>query len=94
MWRKRIPRALLVGMQTGAATMEKSADFPQKIKNETSLSPSNSTSGYLSKENQNTNSKGCMYPCIHCNIIDNSQDTEATKVPISGRRNMYIHKRP
>ena len=34
MWRKGNPSALLVGMQTGAATMENSMDFPQKTKNE------------------------------------------------------------
>ena len=33
MWRKGTPSALLVGMQTGAATLEKSIEFPQKTKN-------------------------------------------------------------
>ena len=33
MWRKENPNALLVGMQTGAATVENSMEFPQKIKN-------------------------------------------------------------
>ena len=37
MWRKGNPSALLVGMQTGASTVEKSMDFPQKIKNGTAL---------------------------------------------------------
>ena len=37
MWRKRNPHALLVGMQTGAATVEKSMEVPQKIKNRTTL---------------------------------------------------------
>ena len=30
MWRKGNPRALLVGMQTGAATAGNSTEFPQK----------------------------------------------------------------
>ena len=30
MWRKGNPHALLVGMQTGAATVESSMEFPQK----------------------------------------------------------------
>ena len=30
MWRKGNPSALLVGMQTGAATVENSMEFPQK----------------------------------------------------------------
>ena len=33
-WRKGNPRALLVGMQTGAATVENSMEFPQKTKME------------------------------------------------------------
>ena len=32
MWRKRNPLALLVGMQTGAATLENSVEVPQKKK--------------------------------------------------------------
>ena len=34
---KRDPRALLVGTETGAATVENSMEFPQKIKNGTAL---------------------------------------------------------
>ena len=33
MWRKGDPRTLLVGMQTGAATMEDTMEVPQKVKN-------------------------------------------------------------
>ena len=33
MLRKGNPSALLVGMQTGATTMENSVEFPQKTKN-------------------------------------------------------------
>jgi len=36
MWRKRNPLALLLEMQTGAATVENSMEGPQKIKNRTS----------------------------------------------------------
>ena len=32
----------------------------------------------LSEENENTNSKRCVYHCVHCSIVYNSQDTEAT----------------
>ena len=39
MWRKGNPSALLVGMQTGAATVENSMEFLQKIKNGTTLDP-------------------------------------------------------
>ena len=37
MWRKGNPSALLVGMQTGAATIESNMELPQKIKNGTAL---------------------------------------------------------
>ena len=49
MWRKGNPYALLVGMQIGAATVERSIELPQKIK----YGPSNSTPGNLSKETRN-----------------------------------------
>jgi len=35
MWRKRNTHALLVGTQTGAATVENSMEVPQKVKNRT-----------------------------------------------------------
>ena len=37
MQRKGNPSALLVGTQTGAATVESSMEFPQKTKNENCL---------------------------------------------------------
>ena len=49
MWRNGNPLALLVGMQTGAATLENSVELPQKIKKRISLRPSNCTSGYSKK---------------------------------------------
>ena len=35
LWRKGNPSALLVGMQTGATTVENSTELPQKTKNGT-----------------------------------------------------------
>ena len=37
MWRKGNPRTLLVGMQTDAATVENSVEFPQKTKDRTAF---------------------------------------------------------
>ena len=37
MWRKRNPLALLVGMQSGAVTLENSMEAPQKLKCRTTL---------------------------------------------------------
>ena len=49
MWRNGNPLALLVGMQTGAAALENSVEVPQKIKNRSTLCPSNSTASDLPK---------------------------------------------
>ena len=48
MRRKGNPSALLVGMQTGEATVENNMEFPQKTKNGTALSHSNSAAGIIS----------------------------------------------
>ena len=42
------------------------------------------TSRYLSEESQNTTSKEYVHPHVHCSIIYNSQDMEATWVSING----------
>ena len=47
-----------------------------KIKNGTAFWPSDSTSGNLFKESQNTNSKEYMHPYVHRSIIYNSQGME------------------
>nr|KAF6427968.1 hypothetical protein HJG63_008428 [Rousettus aegyptiacus] len=53
----------------GAAIMENSVEFPQKIKNGTTIGSSNPTSGYLSGETQNTDSRRYMHLYVHCSII-------------------------
>ena len=65
-------------MQIGAAIMENSMEVPQKIKNRTTIWSSNSTSEYLSEENENTNLKRYVHSHVHCSIIYNRQDMEAT----------------
>ena len=47
MRRKENPSALLVGMQTGEATVENSMEFPQKTENGTALWSSNSAAGII-----------------------------------------------
>ena len=80
MWRKGNPFALLVGMQTGAATVESSMEIPQKIKNVFVFWPSDSTSGNIYKGTQNTNLKEHKHPHVHCSVIYNHQDMEAAQV--------------
>ena len=50
MWRKGNPCALLVGVQTGAATVDSSIEIPQKTQNGPAFGPSDRTSGYIAKE--------------------------------------------
>ena len=83
MKRIRNPMVLLLGIQIGAAPVESSVEFPQKIKNGTALWPSDPTTGNISEETWNTNSKDYMHPYVYCSIICNSQDLEAAYVPIS-----------
>ena len=47
------------------------------------LKPSDSTFGYTSEETQNTDSKEHMQPSVHCGKTCNSQDINATQVPIN-----------
>ena len=48
MWSKGNPRALLVGMQTGADTVENSMEFPSKTKDETAFWSSDPTAWIIS----------------------------------------------
>ena len=51
-----------------------------KTENRTTIWSSNSTSGYLSEENKNTNLKRYMHPHDHCSIIYKGQEMQATCV--------------
>ena len=76
MWRKGKPSTLLVGLQTGAATVKNSMEFPQKTENGTAFVPSNSTAGIIPEESRDTNSKEPKHPNVHSSIIYNSQELE------------------
>ena len=62
MWRKGNPSALLVGMETGAATVENSMEFPQKTKNVTAFWPGNSTTRIISKNPETPIQKNLCTP--------------------------------
>ena len=67
MHRKGNPSTLLVEMQTGAATVENTLEFPQKTKIGTAFSPSNSAAA-----------KEPMHPNVHSSTIYNIEVVEAT----------------
>ena len=64
--------------------MENNIEFPQKIRNRTTIQSSNSTSVYLSREKESTNSKRYMHCHIYCSTIYNSQDAKEL-VSINGQ---------
>ena len=78
------------GIQIGAATVENIMEIPPKIKNRTLMRPGNPTSGYSSKEIQNTNSKRDTNLFVHCSVIYNSQGTE-TKAN-SSLETQFLHQ--
>ena len=84
MWIERSSFVLLVGMQTGAATLENIMEVPQEIKNRTTLRPSNCTTRYLSKGYRYAVSKGHMRPNVYSSTIDNSQSMERAQMSIDG----------
>ena len=62
MWRKGNPFALLVKMQTGAATAESSMEIPQKIKNGFAFQPRDPTSGNMSRGTKTLSQKDISTP--------------------------------
>ena len=51
----------------------------KKIKNRTTIWSSNSTTGYLLKENENSNLKRCRLLYVYCRIIYNTQIMEVAQ---------------
>ena len=94
MQRSRISLALLVGMQTGADTLENSMEVPQKIKNRTTLWPRNWTTRYLSKGNRYAVLKRHSHPNVSSSTINNSQSMERVLMSINGwmdKEMVYIY---
>ena len=72
LWRKRNPSTLLVGMQTGADTLENSMEFPQKTKDGIVFLCSNPLLGQCPK-NPELPIKEPMHPNVHSSINYTSQ---------------------
>ena len=73
---------MLVGMQTGIATLENSMGFLKKLKIELPY-PSNCNSRYLPKGYKNTDSKWHMHPSVDGNIVKSSQTMERAQMSIN-----------
>lgn len=63
--------APLVGMEIGVATLGNSTEVPRKVKNRATVGPSDSTSGNVIEEYENTDLKRCLQPRVHCSIVYN-----------------------
>ena len=83
MQRKRISFALLLGMQTGTATLENSSEIPQKIKNGAALQPRSCTTRYLSKGYRYAALKGYIHPNVYSSAIDRSESMERVQMSIN-----------
>ena len=83
MQRKGNTFALLVGMQTGTATLETSMEVPEKIKNTTTQRPSNCITRYLSKAYKNANLKRPMHPNMYSSAINNSPSMQRAQMSIN-----------
>ena len=83
-WRKRNHHALLVGMQTGVATLENSMEVPQKTKHRITLRPRNCTTRHLSKGYRCAVSKGHVHPNVNSSTINNSRSMERAQMSIDG----------
>ena len=62
MWRKGNPSALLVGMQTGAAAVENSVEFPQKLKLDLPFDPAIPLLGLYPKNPETPTQKNLCTP--------------------------------
>ena len=62
MLRKGNPLALLVGMQTGAATLQNSMEFPQKVKNRMPYDPASALLGIYPKNKNTVIQRGTCTP--------------------------------
>ena len=83
MWRKRISFALLVGMQTGIATLENSIEVPQKLKTELPYDPAIALLGSHRKDT------GMLFQKVACtpmfiDTLSTIAKVERTQISING----------
>ena len=73
-WKQRDGKRYFLNMEKnkGKAAVPHKIDFKTKAITRGQEGPSNSTSGYLFKETQNTNSKIYMCPYVYCSVVYNN----------------------
>ena len=80
MWRKGNFLTLLVGMGTGAATLENCVEVPQRVKNSSALRPSNCTAGDLPQRYRCSETPGHLHPDVSSSNVHSSQTMEGASV--------------
>ena len=88
MWSRGNTHPLLVRMQTCAAPLEISVAVSQKIWNQPTSGPSNTTLGHIPKR-CSIILKGHLFNYVHSSIICNSQNRETTYMPLSQRMDTF-----
>ena len=81
MWRKGNPSALLVGMRTGAATVENSMEFPKKIKTEMAFGPAIPLLGIYSKNSKILMQKNICTPMFIAVLFTITKTWKQPKCP-------------
>ena len=76
MWRNGNPLALLVGMQTGAATLENSVEVPQKLKIDLPYDPAIALLGIYPTDTGVPMHRGTCTPMFISSTFNNSQIME------------------
>ena len=82
MRRKGNPHTLLVGMWTGAATLENCVEVPQRVQSKSALRPSNCTIGILPQRYRCNETLGHLHPDVSSSNVHNSQTVEEASVSI------------
>ena len=93
MWKKGNPGASMLGMQIGATTMENSMEIPRKIKRRSTMWCSNSTSGYIAEENENTKGKRYSAPPTPVFIAAGNSIAKTWQWPMCSPTDEWIKKR-
>jgi len=94
MWRKRNTHALLVGMQTGAATVENSMEIPEKVTNRTTLQSSNLTLGIYPKNTKTLTQRDTCTPIFTAALFTIAKTRKQPKCPLTDewiKKTCYIY---
>ena len=79
MRRKGNPLALLVGMWTGAATLENCVEVPPRVKTRATVWPSNCTAGDLPQRYRCSETPGHLHPNVSSSNVHNSQTSQTVE---------------